>query len=153
MAKPATRITLNPEEEQTLRGWLRNHKTERRIVERARIVLLAASGASTTAIAHELGTPPARVSKWRLRFAEQRLLGLADRPRRGKPQYSSLNDSDAFLDIRDVGPDRLVSPQRKAAHLSLDAARIAASSPQDHALLENLVQHRFMKGFSVPRGE
>ena len=34
MVKPATRITLNSEEEQTLRGWLRSHKTERRMVER-----------------------------------------------------------------------------------------------------------------------
>ena len=85
MAKPATRITLNSEEEETLRGWLRSHKTERRMVERAQMVLLAAADTSTTAIAQQLGTPPARVSKWRLRFAEQRLLGLADRPRRGKP--------------------------------------------------------------------
>ena len=47
MAKSATKITLDPEEEQTLRGWLRSHKTERRMVERTRIVLLAAGGAST----------------------------------------------------------------------------------------------------------
>lgn len=44
MPKSATKITLNPEEEQTLRGWLRSHKTERRMVERVRMVLLAAAG-------------------------------------------------------------------------------------------------------------
>ena len=104
MAKPATRITLNPEEEQTLRGWLRGRKTERRMVERARIVLLAAARASTTAIAQELGTPPARVSKWRLRFAEQRLLGLADRPRRGKPARYDETTRKRILAMLDRAP-------------------------------------------------
>ena len=87
MARPATNITLNSDEEQTLRHWLLGHKTERRMVERARIVLLAASGKSTTSIADQLGTPPARVSRWRRRFAQQRLAGLADRPRAGKPAH------------------------------------------------------------------
>ena len=81
MAKSATPITLSFEEEQTLRHWMQAHKTERRMAERARIVLLAAAGAS--AIAQQLETPPSRVSKWRLRFAEQRLAGLIDRPRPG----------------------------------------------------------------------
>ncbi len=85
MPKAATPINLSSEEEQTLRHWKQAHKTERRLVERARIVLLAASGLATTAIAQQLETPPSRVSKWRLRFAEQRLAGLIDRPRAGKP--------------------------------------------------------------------
>ncbi len=85
MPRPATAITLSSEEEQTLRHWVQAHKTERRMVERARIVLLAAAGAATSAIAQQLNTPPSRVSKWRLRFAEQRLAGLVDRPRSGKP--------------------------------------------------------------------
>ncbi len=85
MPRPATAITLSSEEEQTLRHWVQAHKTERRMVERARIVLLAADGAGTSAIAQQLNTAPSRVSKWRLRFAEQRLAGLLDRPRAGKP--------------------------------------------------------------------
>ncbi len=48
-------------------------------------MLLAAAGAATSAIAQQLNTAPSRVSKWRLRFAEQRLAGLVDRPRTGKP--------------------------------------------------------------------
>ncbi len=85
MPRPATAITLSSEEEQTLRHWVQAHKTERRMVERARIVLLAADGAATSAIAQQLNTAPSRVSKWCLRFAEQRLAGLLDRPRAGKP--------------------------------------------------------------------
>ena len=85
MPRPAAAITLSSEEEQTLRHWVQAHKTERRMVERARIVLLAADGAATSAIAQQLNTAPSRVSKWCLRFAEQRLAGLLDRPRAGKP--------------------------------------------------------------------
>ena len=83
MARPATVITLSGEEESTLRRWVRSHKTERRMVERAHIVLLAAAGKPTAEIAGQLAMPPARVSKWRTRFARQRLRGLADQPRPG----------------------------------------------------------------------
>ncbi len=79
MGKPATPITLSAEEELTLRHWVRSHKTERRMVERARIVLLAASGKRSGETAVRLQMPPSRVSKWRLRFAQQRLAGLAER--------------------------------------------------------------------------
>lgn len=85
MAKPPTPLTLSAEEQDTLERWVRSHKTERRLVERARIVLLAARGESTGEIARRLATPAARVSKWRVRFARQRLAGLDDQPRSGKP--------------------------------------------------------------------
>ena len=59
-----------------------------REVFRARIVLLAAEGLENRDIAEQLGTGPDTVSKWRRRFAQQRLSGLVDRPGRGrKPHY------------------------------------------------------------------
>jgi transposase len=53
------------------------------MVERATIVLAAAEGSGTTEIARQLLTRPARVSKWRTRFARDRLTGLVDAPRPG----------------------------------------------------------------------
>lgn len=53
------------------------------MVERARIVLAAADGTGTNEIARQLRTRPARVSKWRTRFARDRLTGLVDAPRPG----------------------------------------------------------------------
>ena len=59
-----------------------------REVFRARIVLLAAEGLESRDIAEHLGTGQDTVSKWRRRFAQQRLAGLIDRPGRGrKPHY------------------------------------------------------------------
>lgn len=86
----ATPIELTEEERAVLESMVRSPKTEHGLVERARIVLLAAEGRSTRSIAAELGTWPGRVSRWRVRFARERLTGLGDRPRPGpKPRYTS----------------------------------------------------------------
>ena len=82
----ATPIVLTTAERTPLEGWVRSRKTEQRVVERARIVLLAAAGMASRAIARELGCRHRTVSKWRVRFAAGRLAGLADAPRSGKPK-------------------------------------------------------------------
>lgn len=57
---------------------------------RARIVLLAAEGMATRAIARKQGCANVTVSKWRVRFATDRVAGLADRPRPGpQPHYDA----------------------------------------------------------------
>lgn len=85
MPGSATPIELSEQEREILRQWSRSVTTEHRLVERARIILLAAEGLATREIARRLQTRPARVSKWRTRFAEQRITGLSDNPRSGKP--------------------------------------------------------------------
>ena len=55
-------------------------------MDRARIILLSHEGLTVETIAKQLGTRPARVSKWRQRFDKDRLDALSDAPRPGKPQ-------------------------------------------------------------------
>ena len=62
MAYKATEIRLEPRERATLEGWVRASKTEQRIVRRARIVLLAAGGMASRAIAREAGVMTGIVS-------------------------------------------------------------------------------------------
>jgi len=55
-------------------------------VVRARMILLAAEGLSNDEIAQSLSARREVVSLWRKRFFEQRLLGLEERPRPGRPR-------------------------------------------------------------------
>lgn len=106
MAKTATPILLSSAEKQTLERWRRAHKSEQRVAERARIILLAAQGRSNLEIAAQLATRPARVSKWRTRFARQRLAGLADEARPGKPRQYDAESEKRILQKLDEAPPR-----------------------------------------------
>lgn len=81
----AARISLSNEESRILQSWLRAGKTEKRLVERAKIILSASEGKTNIEIARALNTRQARISKWRTRFARYRLEGLSDASRTGKP--------------------------------------------------------------------
>lgn len=66
--------------------WTRRPKTAQRLALRARIVLAAADGRTNTAIATDLQVTLPTVGKWRQRFLDRRLDGLADEPRPGPPR-------------------------------------------------------------------
>src|SRR5215218_1488118 len=95
MFPDAREVRLGPDERAELEAWLRAPTSEQRHVFRARIVLMAAEGLSTRAIARDLGTMPRTVSHWRIRFAEEGLSGLDDRPRpggRASAKYDETTD-------------------------------------------------------------
>src|ERR1700733_15148987 len=68
MRRQRATFRLSDEEIKTLRGWERQGTAEHRMVERARMVLLAHAGRTNQQIAEQLHTRSARVSKWRQRF-------------------------------------------------------------------------------------
>ena len=68
-----------------LERWSRSGRTERRRADRARLVLGAAEGQGTRAIARQLHVRAATVSKWCSRFRTHGLAGLRDRARPGAP--------------------------------------------------------------------
>jgi len=78
-------ISLAPAERDALEAANRRYTAPYRDVIRARIVLLAAEGRENIEIARRLELPVQVVSKWRKRFFEERLAGLAERPRTGRP--------------------------------------------------------------------
>lgn len=85
----APRIELTEPEERTLRSWVRARSTGQSLALRARIVLLAAQGKLNLEIADRLGVSRMTVGRWRQRFAKERLRGLTDMPRSGRPRSVS----------------------------------------------------------------
>ena len=84
--RPTAAVELSGEERETLERWARRPKSAQALTLRCRIVLAAAEGRHNNEIAAALGCHAATVSKWRRRFAERRLDGLADDPRPGPPR-------------------------------------------------------------------
>jgi transposase-like protein len=58
-------------------------------VVRAKMILMAAVGAGNDEIAARLGTRREVVSQWRKRFFKERLAGLEERARPGRPRAFS----------------------------------------------------------------
>jgi len=81
----ACAIALSDEERETLERWQRGRGTPARLVTRAKIVLRAAEGMMNKDIARQVGTDRLSVARWRRRFAEKGLAGIAkDAPRSGR---------------------------------------------------------------------
>lgn len=78
-------IELSPKEREVLESRARQYTSPYWYVTRAKLILLAAEGWENTKIGEALDLPRQVVSKWRQRFFRERLEGLEDRPRRGRP--------------------------------------------------------------------
>jgi transposase len=91
MCREAPRIYLSYIEERELRRLVQAHSTPQALVFRARLVLRCAAGDKprNDHVAAEFGCDADTVSKWRRRFQRQRLDGLADLPRSGRPRAFS----------------------------------------------------------------
>ena len=79
-------IILSAGEREELERRSRCYTASYARVVRAKIVLLAAEGWANVEIAARLDTSPQVVHRWRKRFVEQRLKGLDDAARSGRPR-------------------------------------------------------------------
>lgn len=79
----APALALRDEDRVELERLTRSTTGPAGLAFRARIVLLAAAGTPNQVIAEQVATSRPTVNKWRARFAEQGLAGLADEPRPG----------------------------------------------------------------------
>jgi Helix-turn-helix domain len=87
MARPARdTVELDKEERSALERVARAEKLPWREVQRAKIVLYAAEGQTDVDIAARLDTSSGIVGRWRRRFCAERLEGLKDKPRAGRPR-------------------------------------------------------------------
>jgi transposase len=89
--RTAERIQLSPEERLTLETWERGRSLPLRLVQRAKIIRLAADGIRNQDVAQAIGVSCPTVHLWRRRFLALRLPGLEkDAPRPGRiPRISA----------------------------------------------------------------
>jgi transposase len=87
----ALEIKLSADEREQLESWARRRRTAAGLATRSRIVLAAAEGENNSQIARRLGVGRPTAAKWRARFAAERLAGLLDEPRPGRPR--SIDDA------------------------------------------------------------
>jgi transposase len=79
-------VVLSDEEREQLEAWARRRKSAQALATRSRVVLGAAEGLKNTEIGERLGITRAMAGKWRRRFVAERLDGLVDEPRPGRPR-------------------------------------------------------------------
>jgi hypothetical protein len=78
-------IVLSAAERTELEKMTRKYTSPYYVVIRAKAILMAAQEMENDEIGQKLGLPRQIVSKWRKRFYNERLQGLEDRSRPGRP--------------------------------------------------------------------
>src|SRR5215208_1031234 len=133
---PVVSVELSEAEREQLVSWSRRSTTAQALAQRSKIVLLVAEGLRTGEIAERLGVHRNTVAKWRRRFEAERLDGLVDEPRPGRPRTVT----DAHVDA--VITRTLESAPKDATHWS------TRSMAAEVGLTQSAV-HRIWKAFGL----
>lgn len=86
MGRVATAIELDAETRGELEQRAASLTLPYRVVVRAKLVLLAAEGATNREIAERVDMSADRIGDWRRRFRDEGIEGLEDRARSGRPR-------------------------------------------------------------------
>lgn len=97
MGRPVPALVIDEQQRSQLGAWARRATSSQALALRARIVLRCADGGANGEVADELGVNRATVGKWRQRFVDLGLDGLADAPRPGVPRSISDEDVDRVV--------------------------------------------------------
>lgn len=108
--RPKAELVLTPAEHEQLTRWARRATSSQALAMRSKIVLAAAEGLTNEAVAVRVGCEAHTVSKWRRRFVTDRLDGLGDEKRPGRPATITVEQ------VEDVIVATLESTPPNATH-------------------------------------
>src|SRR6476659_6390439 len=84
--RPIAPLVLSSDERAYLERQVRRRRVARSLSERRRVILRCADGVPNKSVANELGVHEHTVGKWRRRFLKDRIEGLLDEARPGRPR-------------------------------------------------------------------
>ena len=84
--RPTAELVLSDQEREALQRWTRRSSSAQALALRAKIVLACADGVTNKDVAARFSVTPQMVGKWRSRFVTDRLAGLSDEDRPGRPR-------------------------------------------------------------------
>ena len=84
--RPIAPLVLSSEEREYLERQVRRHRVARSLSDRCRVILRCADGVPSKAVGVELDLHEHTVGKWRRRFLKDRIDGLLDESRPGRPR-------------------------------------------------------------------
>lgn len=100
MSRARQKVRCTVQDMETLQTWSKSGRQQKRLVDRARIILMSIDGSSDVEIARKFKMRPNTVGKWRKRFNERGLAGLNDAPRSGTPvRYDPEETRQSILKI------------------------------------------------------
>lgn len=89
MGRVAGIVELSAAERTFLESQVRRHRAPRSLSDRCQMILLCADGLASKDVASTMGVHEHTVGKWRRRFVRDRLEGLSDEYRPGRPRTVS----------------------------------------------------------------
>ena len=156
----AKQVAVSAQDRVVLERIVRARKCERRILERAQIVLLAADGLSAPAIAARVGCSEKLVKRWRSRYQRDGLAGLRDAPRSGAPLTHGPRTRALLIAKACTRPDASEEGARRERWTYEQLGReVGMSASQAHVILQraeikpHLTDYWIMSDFSRPEFE
>jgi transposase len=128
--RPIAPLNLSSDERAYLERQVRRHRVPRSLSERCRVILRCADGAPSKSVASELGLHEHTVGKWRRRFLKDRVEGLLDEARPGRPR--TIDDDQ----IAAVIERTLRSTPKDATHWSIRS--MATQSGFSHTTIRRI---------------
>ena len=140
-------VTLNPEQQQLLEQQARARSLPARVVERARIVLRAATGQQDKQIAAALGITPEKSARWRNRLLDRGWAALQkDAPRPGRPR--TIGEAQVKLVIDKTTQEKPEASTHWSTRTMAAAVGLSGASVRRIWLAHGLKPH-LVKGFKV----
>lgn len=126
----ADAVVLSSEERAFLEAQVRRHKAARSLSDRCRMILLCAEGFRSKEVAERLGVHEHTVGKWRRRFVKDRIEGLTDEYRPGRPR--TVSDAQ----VAEVIERTLNTTPKDATHWSIRS--MAAETGLSHTTIRRI---------------